>query len=87
MQVTFLYKLVEGACPKSYGTNVARLAGIPAGVVAKAAAFAAQLEEKRCGNNVATQLSAGEQDKLGKICHIFKSGGDGDLAAALQACM
>jgi DNA mismatch repair protein MSH6 len=27
--VTFLYKFVEGSCPKSYGTNVARLAALP----------------------------------------------------------
>lgn len=27
--ITFLYKFVKGACPKSYGFNAARLAGIP----------------------------------------------------------
>lgn len=27
--ITFLYKFVEGACPKSYGFNAARLADIP----------------------------------------------------------
>ena len=27
--ITFLYRFVEGACPKSYGFNVARLAGLP----------------------------------------------------------
>lgn len=26
-EVTFLYKVMPGACPKSYGVNVARLAG------------------------------------------------------------
>lgn len=26
--ITFLYKFVEGACPKSYGFNAARLAGL-----------------------------------------------------------
>jgi len=26
-EVTFLYRLTAGACPKSYGVNVARLAG------------------------------------------------------------
>ncbi|KAK9807187.1 hypothetical protein WJX73_005617 [Symbiochloris irregularis] len=33
-QVTFLYKLAEGACPKSYGPNVARLAGLPPSLLA-----------------------------------------------------
>lgn len=27
--ITFLYKFAKGACPKSYGFNVARLANIP----------------------------------------------------------
>lgn len=27
-EVTFLYRLTLGACPKSYGVNVARLAGM-----------------------------------------------------------
>lgn len=43
-QVCFLYKLTEGACPKSYGHNVARLAGLPVSVVAQAAVKAAELE-------------------------------------------
>ena len=36
-EVTFLYKLAKGACPRSYGTNVARLAGLPERVVLRAA--------------------------------------------------
>ncbi|KAJ3705799.1 hypothetical protein LUZ61_009504 [Rhynchospora tenuis] len=35
-EVTFLYRLTSGSCPKSYGVNVARLAGIPACVLQKA---------------------------------------------------
>ena len=27
--ITFLYKFIRGACPKSYGFNAARLANIP----------------------------------------------------------
>ena len=27
--ITFLYKFVKGACPKSYGFNAARLANLP----------------------------------------------------------
>jgi hypothetical protein len=33
-----------GACPKSYGTNVARLAGLPASVVARAGIMSASRE-------------------------------------------
>ncbi|CAH9088471.1 unnamed protein product [Cuscuta epithymum] len=35
-EVTFLYKLTLGTCPKSYGGNVARLAGVPDIVLQKA---------------------------------------------------
>ena len=35
-QVTFLYKFVGGACPKSYGLNVARLAHLPESVILRA---------------------------------------------------
>ncbi|KAL5206458.1 hypothetical protein ABZP36_034667 [Zizania latifolia] len=35
-EVTFLYRLTPGSCPKSYGVNVARLAGIPAPVLQRA---------------------------------------------------
>ena len=35
-QVTFLYKLVDGVCPDSFGINVARLANIPEDVLTRA---------------------------------------------------
>lgn len=44
--VTFLYKLSEGACPKSYGFNAARLAGVPAYITQKAHEVAKQLERE-----------------------------------------
>ena len=46
LQVTFLYKLAEGSCPKSYGTNVARLAGLPSPLVTRASLMAATLEKR-----------------------------------------
>lgn len=30
--ITFLYKFAHGACPKSYGFNAAKLAGLPISV-------------------------------------------------------
>ncbi|OXU29419.1 hypothetical protein TSAR_009297 [Trichomalopsis sarcophagae] len=42
--VTFLYKLSEGACPKSYGFNAARLAGLPASITKRAQSIATKLE-------------------------------------------
>jgi len=58
-QVCFLYKLTPGACPKSYGHNVARLAGLPASVVANASAKARAMEEAVC-NRMPNHL--GESD-------------------------
>ncbi|KAK9844444.1 hypothetical protein WJX74_002610 [Apatococcus lobatus] len=43
-QVTFLYKLAQGACPRSYGVNVARLAGLPESVLQRATSFASGRE-------------------------------------------
>ena len=42
--ITFLYKFVEGACPKSYGFNAARLAGIPNEVTQVARRKSSQFE-------------------------------------------
>ncbi|KAK6260322.1 hypothetical protein SCA6_014796 [Theobroma cacao] len=43
-EVTFLYRLTTGACPKSYGVNVARLAGLPDSVLLTAAAKSREFE-------------------------------------------
>lgn len=43
-EVTFLYKLCPGACPKSYGVNVARLAGMPESILQRASARSSELE-------------------------------------------
>lgn len=44
--ITFLYKLTAGACPKSYGFNVAKLAGIPNSVIALARKKATSCERE-----------------------------------------
>eukprot|EP00744_Colponema_vietnamica_P022287 GILI01031999.1.p1 GENE.GILI01031999.1~~GILI01031999.1.p1 ORF type:complete len:855 (+),score=230.63 GILI01031999.1:192-2567(+) len=45
-RVTFLYKFKKGSCPKSYGMNVARLAGLPESVVKKASQMSQQFEDR-----------------------------------------
>ena len=47
VQVTFLYKLAQGACPRSYGVNVARLAGLPESVLKRATSFSSDMEARR----------------------------------------
>lgn len=43
-KVTFLYKLAHDACPKSYGVNVARIAGLPETVLRRADTRSAEIE-------------------------------------------
>jgi DNA mismatch repair protein MSH6 len=59
-QVTFLYRLTEGACPKSYGVNVARLAGLPDVVVRRAAVVSQQAEDRGIAGLKDTPLGAEE---------------------------
>lgn len=44
--ITFLYKLSPGACPKSYGFNAARLAGIPREITRRAHQISIKLEQE-----------------------------------------
>ncbi|KAJ3298249.1 DNA mismatch repair protein msh6 [Borealophlyctis nickersoniae] len=44
-EVTFLYKLKSGSCPKSYGMNVASMAGVPHEIVDRAESVAAAFEK------------------------------------------
>ncbi|KAK5638421.1 hypothetical protein RI129_012716 [Pyrocoelia pectoralis] len=44
MSVTLLYKLKEGNCPKSYGFNAAKLAGLPEEIIVRAHSIAVELE-------------------------------------------
>ncbi|KAM1058270.1 hypothetical protein EV2_032353 [Malus domestica] len=60
-EVTFLYRLNPGACPKSYGVNIARLAGLPISVLKKATAKSREFEatygkhRKASGDNICFQ--------------------------------
>ena len=88
VQVTFLYKLTQGSCPKSYGTNVARLAGLPQALVQRASQVAASLElraqEETCSqqtdNNAGskdrtTLFSEPWQESLSEVVSCFKQDG------------
>ena len=89
--VTFLYKLVRGACPKSYGTNVARLAGLPEPVVARAAALAAELEEEGKGGGEGGEDASPSTPFPADLADLVRraaaaaTGKGGDLREAVQA--
>jgi DNA mismatch repair protein MutS len=56
--ITFLYKVEEGPMDKSYGVNVARLAGLPEPVLARAEEILAHLEDKKIDpEEIKTRLS------------------------------
>ncbi len=73
-QVVFLHKIVAGAADKSYGIHVARLAGVPAGVIERAKQILAQLE------NQALDSQGGA-----KIARPRRVGRSGDLQLSLFA--
>ncbi|XP_033303420.1 probable DNA mismatch repair protein Msh6 [Bombus bifarius] len=54
--VTFLYKLSEGACPKSYGFNAARLAGVPSVITNRAHEISKKLEQETNYKHLFTSL-------------------------------
>uniref|UniRef100_A0A0A9F0C4 ATP binding protein, putative n=1 Tax=Arundo donax TaxID=35708 RepID=A0A0A9F0C4_ARUDO len=55
IEVTFLYRLTPGACPKSYVVNVARLAGIPASVLQRANEKSSDFETSYGKRNLITK--------------------------------
>nr|CAH7751707.1 unnamed protein product [Callosobruchus chinensis] len=57
--VVFLYKVAEGRCPKSYGFNAAKLAGLDRSIIAKARQYAAALEQE-----------AKNRKAIGEIYHV-----------------
>lgn len=60
--VTFLYKFGSGACPKSYGFNAARLAGIPSDIIRIGYNKAAQLEKEGDQRKLFQQLFGKKQN-------------------------
>src|SRR5271170_1429381 len=59
-EVTFLYKLIDGISEKSYGMNVAAMAGVPHDVVAKAETAARDFE---IGSRLAKSLEQSGQGR------------------------
>ena len=68
-QVVFLHRLVAGPCDRSYGINVARMAGMPAAVVARAGEILHRLE----GGQIDTRhlLAAGRRIEVEKQMQLF----------------
>ena len=82
-----MYKLTEGACPKSYGPNVARLAGLPTALVTRASHLSSLLEACAADKSISlaaalaaelkgvNSLGAQELGKLRSACKVLEGNG------------
>ncbi len=59
-EIVFLYKVKEGNCNESFGISVAKLAGMPAGVVKRAREILANLQKDSFMGNVRSRFSENE---------------------------
>ncbi|CAH1976488.1 unnamed protein product [Acanthoscelides obtectus] len=62
--VVFLYKVAEGRCPKSYGFNAAKLAGLDRSIIAKARQYAAALEQEAKNRKAIREIYHAEDMKV-----------------------
>merc|ERR1712002_1107776 len=66
--ITFLYKLAEGAAPKSHGFNAAKLAGLPGNIIRAGYAMAKQFEQNEKRREISQDIfSFQENDDLGQL--------------------
>lgn len=79
--ITFLYKLVRGVAKRSFGLNVARLAGLPERIVSSAARHAADLEAGRGLLPAVVVDDEEEEDEGGRR----RDGGQATSTAAAKA--
>ncbi|XP_053670072.1 probable DNA mismatch repair protein Msh6 [Anopheles nili] len=54
--VTFLYRYAEGACPKSYGFNAAKLAGMPTAIIKRAHELSKTVEAEALKRKILMKL-------------------------------
>jgi DNA mismatch repair protein MSH6 len=74
--ITFLYTLGAGPCPKSFGVNVARLAGLPDDVLRRAKNISAAFEAEMNGEvNHHKIIPASARSLVAKVESAFTSDG------------
>lgn len=70
--VTFLYKLARGSCPKSYGFNAARLAGLPEDIITRAYQVASDLERIAKYRQIISNLACAHKNARRNIVASLK---------------
>ncbi len=63
-RIVFLHRIVPGGCDRSYGIEVAKLAGLPSGVTARARQLLPQFEAAKAGGATAPDTDAKSQPRL-----------------------
>jgi DNA mismatch repair protein MutS len=90
-QIVFLRKIVSGRSDRSYGIQVARLAGLPAGVVSRAQQILAGLERDEASRGGRPTLSSAAGDPSTAQLGLFaarsenSAGHDAEIRARLDA--
>ncbi|KAL7733060.1 hypothetical protein ACLKA6_002861 [Drosophila palustris] len=83
--VTFLYKYTAGACPKSYGFNAAKLAGMPQGIIKRAYELSKKVEaialQRKITAKIVAASSGDDGDKKQMKLNNLK-----DLLQQLKMC-
>jgi DNA mismatch repair protein MSH6 len=75
--IAFLYTLGEGPCPKSFGVNVARLAGLPDDVLERAKRVSVAFEAEMNGESNNHKIIPSEaEDVVNKIEKLFSQEAD-----------
>lgn len=64
--ITFLYTLGQGVCPKSFGINVARMASLPEEVLTKAKRISTEFEQEMSAAEAsrAAEMEANDLEKV-----------------------
>uniref|UniRef100_A0A6P4DUP4 DNA mismatch repair protein n=1 Tax=Drosophila rhopaloa TaxID=1041015 RepID=A0A6P4DUP4_DRORH len=82
--VTFLYKYTAGACPKSYGFNAAKLAGMPQGIIKRAYELSKKVEAIALQRKITAKIvaaTAGKENSKKEKLDALK-----DLLKQLKMC-
>lgn len=79
LNITFLYTLGDGPCPKSFGVNVARLAGLPDDVLQKAKTVSSQFEAEMNGEAGQHKIIPSKAAQMVKqLSQSISKSGDGE---------
>uniref|UniRef100_A0A182YHI8 DNA mismatch repair protein n=1 Tax=Anopheles stephensi TaxID=30069 RepID=A0A182YHI8_ANOST len=72
--VTFLYRYTDGACPKSYGFNAAKLAGMPTAIIKRAYELSKTVEAEALKRKILMKLlKNAPQNEIKELVVKFKS--------------